>query len=168
MYYLHRKNKIWSSSFLLMALITFSGYPCSGKTTRAIQIKESLEHHLQDASYQGPLKRVTILSDDLLNLDRAVYDRRFLRVCCPPVYSLRHFVPRESVWKSSKRGFVHCNAKAASPGHGLDYRCDELHQRLSLSDVLCCKRNEASLLHSAIYFFRVPPPPFQNLQLRFT
>jgi protein KTI12 len=42
-----------------------------------MQIKESLEHHLKDASYQGPLKRIAVLSDDFLNLDRAVYDGRF-------------------------------------------------------------------------------------------
>jgi protein KTI12 len=59
-----------------MALITISGYPCSGKSTRAAQIRDSLEHCLNDSSYGGPLTKVVVLSD--VNLDRTVYDGRFL------------------------------------------------------------------------------------------
>jgi protein KTI12 len=61
-----------------MALITISGYPCSGKTTRAAQIKELLEQYLGDVTYEGPITKVTLISDDQLNLDRAVYDGRSL------------------------------------------------------------------------------------------
>ena len=57
-----------------MALITISGYPCSGKTRRAGQIRESLERYLRDGSYQGPLTKAIVLSDEDLDLDRAVYD----------------------------------------------------------------------------------------------
>jgi len=60
-----------------MALITISGYPCSGKTTRAAQIKVFLENCLKDPSYDGSLAKVRMLSDDLLNLNRAIYDGRF-------------------------------------------------------------------------------------------
>ncbi|TFY81486.1 hypothetical protein EWM64_g2530 [Hericium alpestre] len=57
-----------------MTLITISGYPTSGKTRRANQIKDYLEQRLQDASYEGPRLKVRILSDDILNVDRAAYD----------------------------------------------------------------------------------------------
>jgi hypothetical protein len=61
-----------------MALITISGYPSSGKTTRALQIKADLEKRLQDPTYSGPQLKVTLLSDDILNIDRSVYDgKRF-------------------------------------------------------------------------------------------
>ncbi|TFK44648.1 chromatin associated protein KTI12 [Crucibulum laeve] len=57
-----------------MALITISGYPSSGKTQRATEIKEYLEHKLQDPSYQGPQLKVSILSDDILGLNRSAYN----------------------------------------------------------------------------------------------
>jgi len=57
-----------------MALVTISGYPCAGKSHRATQIKEHLEHRLADPSYTGPSLTVTILSDDTLNIPRSSYD----------------------------------------------------------------------------------------------
>jgi protein KTI12 len=54
-----------------MALVTFSGYPSSGKTHRAIQLKEHLERRL---SYNSQELKVVILSDDSLNIDRSSYD----------------------------------------------------------------------------------------------
>ena len=57
-----------------MALITVSGYPCSGKSRRTQQLKTYLEHRLADPSYDGPRLRVSVLSDDVLNIDRSVYD----------------------------------------------------------------------------------------------
>lgn len=57
-----------------MALITLSGYPSSGKTRRAQQIKDFLETRLQNKEYDGPKFKVVILSDDGLNLDRSAYD----------------------------------------------------------------------------------------------
>ncbi|CAL1706625.1 unnamed protein product [Somion occarium] len=56
-----------------MALITISGYPSSGKSRRAIQLKNHLERRLRDPSYTGPKLKVQILSDDDLNIDRNVY-----------------------------------------------------------------------------------------------
>jgi protein KTI12 len=50
-----------------MALITFSGYPSSGKTRRAIQLKDYLDRRLA-------ADKVLILSDDSLNIDRSSYD----------------------------------------------------------------------------------------------
>ncbi|KAG6813637.1 hypothetical protein H0H92_008873 [Tricholoma furcatifolium] len=57
-----------------MALVTISGYPCSGKSRRAKQICASLQSFLEDANYQGTISKVTVLSDDVLNLDRSCYD----------------------------------------------------------------------------------------------
>jgi protein KTI12 len=57
-----------------MALVTFSGYPCSGKTRRATQLKDNLECRLADPSYSGPLLKVVVLSDDTLNVDRSSYN----------------------------------------------------------------------------------------------
>lgn len=57
-----------------MALITLSGYPCSGKSRRAAQIKDHLEHKLQEPTYAGQNLKVIILSDDSLHIDRSVYN----------------------------------------------------------------------------------------------
>jgi len=51
-------------------LITFTGYPSSGKTRRAFQLKDHLDRRIADPSGQ----KVIVLSDDLLNLDRSSYD----------------------------------------------------------------------------------------------
>ena len=57
-----------------MALITITGYPSSGKSRRAQQLKEYLENKLADPEYQGPTLKLVVLSDDDLNLSRGVYD----------------------------------------------------------------------------------------------
>ncbi|KAA1471698.1 chromatin associated protein KTI12 [Dentipellis sp. KUC8613] len=57
-----------------MALITISGYPSSGKTKRASQIREYLEARLKDPEYTGPALTVRVLSDDILNIDRSAYN----------------------------------------------------------------------------------------------
>ncbi|KAI6131936.1 chromatin associated protein KTI12 [Pisolithus thermaeus] len=57
-----------------MALITISGYPSSGKSQRAAQLKRHLESRLADPSYIGPSLSVVLLSDDTLNIDRSSYN----------------------------------------------------------------------------------------------
>jgi protein KTI12 len=57
-----------------MALITITGYPSSGKTRRALQIQSHLQTRLQDPNYGGPKLNVTLLSDDVLNIDRSAYN----------------------------------------------------------------------------------------------
>ena len=57
-----------------MAFITISGYPASGKTRRAEQLKQHFERRLQDPAYDGPPLKVVIVSDDSLNLPRSVYN----------------------------------------------------------------------------------------------
>jgi protein KTI12 len=51
-----------------MALITLSGYPSSGKTRRAVQLKDYLDRRLAEAH------KVVLLSDDSVNVDRSSYD----------------------------------------------------------------------------------------------
>jgi len=57
-----------------MALITITGYPSSGKSRRAQQLKEYLESRLADPEYRGPTLKVVVLSDDNLDITRSVYD----------------------------------------------------------------------------------------------
>jgi protein KTI12 len=57
-----------------MALITISGYPSSGKSRRALQIKAHLETRLADQSYDGPKLKVSVISDDTLDIGRDAYD----------------------------------------------------------------------------------------------
>ncbi|OBZ70656.1 Protein kti12 [Grifola frondosa] len=57
-----------------MALITISGYPSSGKTRRAQQLRDDLEARLQDSNYTGPKLKVSIISDDTLSIPRDVYN----------------------------------------------------------------------------------------------
>ncbi|KAK2467762.1 hypothetical protein APHAL10511_000057 [Amanita phalloides] len=57
-----------------MALITVAGLPCSGKSTRVIQLKAYLESRMSAQSYDGPLRKILVLSDDTLGIDRSVYD----------------------------------------------------------------------------------------------
>jgi protein KTI12 len=56
-----------------MALVTFSGFPSSGKTRRAIQLKEHLDRRVADTD-KCPGQKVIILSDDTLNIDRSSYN----------------------------------------------------------------------------------------------
>ncbi|KIM31273.1 hypothetical protein M408DRAFT_327533 [Serendipita vermifera MAFF 305830] len=57
-----------------MALVTISGYPCSGKTSRAVQIKDAFEKRIGDESYNGPVTKVVLISDDTLGLSRDGYN----------------------------------------------------------------------------------------------
>ncbi|KIO07320.1 hypothetical protein M404DRAFT_941220 [Pisolithus tinctorius Marx 270] len=57
-----------------MALITVSGYPSSGKSQRAAQIKQHIEARLEDPSYVGPSLSVVVLDDGTLNIDRSSYN----------------------------------------------------------------------------------------------
>ncbi|KLO20303.1 chromatin associated protein KTI12 [Schizopora paradoxa] len=57
-----------------MALVTISGYPASGKTRRALQLKSYLEERLQSPEYTGPTLKVVIVSDADTKVKRSVYD----------------------------------------------------------------------------------------------
>ena len=55
-----------------MALITVSGYPCSGKSRRVEQLKTYLESRLAESN--APTLNVAVVSDDSLDLKRDVYN----------------------------------------------------------------------------------------------
>ncbi|KAG8812257.1 hypothetical protein FRC19_003274 [Serendipita sp. 401] len=57
-----------------MALVTISGYPCSGKTTRATALKEEFETKIKDPTYEGPITSIVLISDDTLSLSRDGYN----------------------------------------------------------------------------------------------
>ncbi|KAJ3571768.1 hypothetical protein NP233_g3539 [Leucocoprinus birnbaumii] len=57
-----------------MALITFSGFPCSGKSGRVAELQQFLSSKLQDSAVESPFRSVEIISDDSLVLQRSVYD----------------------------------------------------------------------------------------------
>ncbi|CCO31357.1 Protein kti12 [Rhizoctonia solani AG-1 IB] len=59
-----------------MALVTLSGFPSSGKTRRAEQLKAYLEQKLQENSESEETKgwKVSVLSDEVLNIPRSSYD----------------------------------------------------------------------------------------------
>lgn len=72
-YKLDEKDNLCHKHDSVMALITISGFPSSGKSRRAGQLKAHLERRLQDPSYTGPQLKVVLISDHALNIDRAVY-----------------------------------------------------------------------------------------------
>lgn len=58
----------------VMACITISGFPCSGKTTRAVELMHYLEERIASPAYEGEKPRVVIISDQVLNVPRSSYD----------------------------------------------------------------------------------------------
>ncbi|EUC60376.1 chromatin associated protein KTI12 [Rhizoctonia solani AG-3 Rhs1AP] len=57
-----------------MALITFSGFPSSGKTRRTDQLRAYLEQKLQEDHEETKGWKVSVLSDEGLNIPRSSYD----------------------------------------------------------------------------------------------
>ncbi|WVQ80401.1 hypothetical protein IAT38_002506 [Cryptococcus sp. DSM 104549] len=57
-----------------MALVTISGFPCSGKSTRARQLKADFETRLADPSYEGPSLKVVVVDDEGSHVPRSTYD----------------------------------------------------------------------------------------------
>ena len=56
-----------------MALVTIVGFPCSGKSTRAKQIKEYLEKRIAEEA-EGPKLSVILVDDDNSHVPRSTYD----------------------------------------------------------------------------------------------
>ncbi|CAE6439142.1 hypothetical protein ACGC1H_006900 [Rhizoctonia solani] len=57
-----------------MALVTFSGFPSSGKTRRTDQLRAYLEQKLQEDHEETKGWKVSVLSDEALNIPRSSYD----------------------------------------------------------------------------------------------
>ena len=60
-----------------MALVTFTGFPASGKSKRAQELKNALETRLQSPDHSGPKLEVLLISDEGLNISRSAYDGQF-------------------------------------------------------------------------------------------
>ncbi|KAI1818823.1 chromatin associated protein KTI12 [Poronia punctata] len=63
-----------------MPLITITGFPASGKSTRARQLQEYLTERIESATPSGapPKYRLHLISDQTLSIPRSVYDRSVL------------------------------------------------------------------------------------------
>ncbi|CAE6435919.1 unnamed protein product [Rhizoctonia solani] len=57
-----------------MALVTFSGFPSSGKTRRTDQLRAYLEQKLQENNEETNGWKVSVLSDEMLNIPKSSYD----------------------------------------------------------------------------------------------
>lgn len=64
-----------------MALVTISGFPCSGKTTRAHELKADFEARIASPSYTGQKFEVVLVDDAGSHVTRAAYDCE-LAYCC--------------------------------------------------------------------------------------
>jgi protein KTI12 len=85
-----------------MALITLSGFPSSGKTRRAQQLKAFFDTRLSDPTYAGPALSVAVLSDDALSTPRSVYDGPLASSL--PIASNLRSLSRQIVARRSLRG----------------------------------------------------------------
>jgi hypothetical protein len=67
-------HTITTRSNNIMALVTISGYPCSGKSRRAAELAKYLETRLSDSTYKGPKLEVVTVNDEENHVLRSVYD----------------------------------------------------------------------------------------------
>lgn len=65
-----------------MALVTISGYPCSGKSTRAHEIARDFERRIAESSAASgstaPKYSVVVVDDDGCHVTRAAYDGAYV------------------------------------------------------------------------------------------
>jgi protein KTI12 len=59
-----------------MALITIVGFPCSGKSTRALELRDDFQTRLSAPGYSGPELRVVVVDDESNHVERSVYDSK--------------------------------------------------------------------------------------------
>lgn len=133
-----------------MALVTISGYPCSGKTRRAEQIKRALEQRLQSTTYTGPRLKVSILSDDTLNLSRTSYNgQRLSPTPHPALYKLNPPSQRHSIREASSCRPVYGPAETDGSRYNHHHGQSQLHQRVQVPDVLRREGVQAESVHRA-------------------
>lgn len=71
-----------------MALVTISGFPCSGKTTAARALERDFTARLGEPSYKGPRLRVVVVDDESNHVPRSTYDGEPRLFGCALVVSL--------------------------------------------------------------------------------
>lgn len=57
-----------------MALVTLTGFPSSGKSTRALELVRALERRIASGSSQQRFTKVVLVSENSLVSSRLVYD----------------------------------------------------------------------------------------------
>lgn len=57
-----------------MALVTVSGFPCSGKSSRVDQLRSHLQSALAHPDYAGPKYKIEVISDTSLSIARTAYN----------------------------------------------------------------------------------------------
>ena len=130
-----------------MALITFTGYPSSGKTRRAIQLKDYLDRRLADPSYNAPRQKVVILSDDLVNVDRSSYDGAVPISPFTPFCIDSKRCHRQSFRKICTRYALCGDTTTNGSGHHSNCGRPKLHQRIPLPTLLRRPGVQAPGLH---------------------
>ena len=95
-----------------MALITISGFPCSGKSQRAHELSQYMAGKIQDLGLEGIFRSVQIISDDVLGLQRSVYDGIW---CVSSLTFCSYMNCRKLLWKASQRNPIHCCAEGSCP-----------------------------------------------------
>lgn len=91
-FFLRRRLRPTLTTKKSMALVTISGFPCSGKTTRARQLAEYLEKRLQSPEYTGQKFDVIVVDDQGCHVARSAYDGEsacgFNQGHCAPAWPL--------------------------------------------------------------------------------
>ena len=62
----------------IMALVTITGYPCSGKSRIARLLADDFELRLKIPEYNGPALEVVVVDDESSHVPRSVYDGQSL------------------------------------------------------------------------------------------
>lgn len=62
------------TSYIDMALVTISGFPCSGKSSTARRLRDDFETRLGEPSYKGPKLKVMLVDDESCHVPRSTYD----------------------------------------------------------------------------------------------
>src|SRR4051812_20112332 len=105
-----------------------SGYPSSGKTTRANQIRDFFMSKIQELSSKDPKVaklKVHVISDQSLGISKEVYRG---------IHATRGWVGADGDRGKTREGcashLLRCHQTGAHPGRRRDRRWDELHQGL--------------------------------------
>ncbi|ORY34343.1 chromatin associated protein KTI12 [Naematelia encephala] len=123
-----------------MALITITGFPCSGKSTRAAQLKSNFEARLADPDYTGPSLKVVIVNDESSHVSRSVYD--------------------DSISEKSGRANLFTGVTRAL-GQGSIVICDSLNYIKGFRYQMYCAAREARIRVCTIHV-AVPPEKCQE------
>ena len=127
-----------------MALVTFTGFPASGKSARALELEAFLQAKLAASPPALARLKVAMVSDDGLELSRSAYDGMSRALPARPEYVLELTLPPwRPVWlrrqpgrEASQGDLLLGGYQGNGQGYDRDRGWDELHQGKQVSDVL--------------------------------